>query len=141
MDDGATPTRPPGDDGPSARSSVHQTHWRRRLAYGDAHVSPRPTAAPLQDHANPARRCGRATSRLRRRAAPARARSIGPTALLEAGTPTPSICGSPPHRRRLSLTMPKKHKRTAQEIHTMIATDVKIRLGCEDFEPEFTLHR
>jgi hypothetical protein len=32
-------------------------------------------------------------------------------------------------------------KRTEQEIHTMIVADAKIRLGCKDFAPEFTLHR
>jgi hypothetical protein len=37
--------------------------------------------------------------------------------------------------------MPKKPKRTEREIHDTIARDVKIRLGCKDFEPEFTLHR
>ena len=35
--------------------------------------------------------------------------------------------------------MPKKQKRTEQEIHAMIVTDAKIRLGCADFAPEFTL--
>jgi hypothetical protein len=37
--------------------------------------------------------------------------------------------------------MPKKPKRTEPEIHAMIISDAKIRLGCKDFEPEFTLHR
>jgi hypothetical protein len=37
--------------------------------------------------------------------------------------------------------MPKKPKRTEQEVHAMIVTDAKIRLGCKDFAPEFTLHR
>jgi len=37
--------------------------------------------------------------------------------------------------------MPRKKKLTEPEIHAMILTDVKIRLGCKDFEPEFTLHR
>src|SRR3989442_11337489 len=36
--------------------------------------------------------------------------------------------------------MPKK-RLTEPEIHSMILTDVKIRLGCKDFQPEFTLHR
>jgi hypothetical protein len=31
--------------------------------------------------------------------------------------------------------MPKKQKRTEQEIHAMIVTDAKIRLGCRDFAP------
>jgi len=35
--------------------------------------------------------------------------------------------------------VPKKERRTAQEIHAMIVSDVKIRLGCEDLDPEFTL--
>jgi len=35
--------------------------------------------------------------------------------------------------------MPKKQKRTEQEIHAMIVTDAKIRLGCADFAPEFRL--
>ncbi len=37
--------------------------------------------------------------------------------------------------------MAKTQKRTEQEVHAMIVTDAKIRLGCEDFAPEFTLHR
>jgi hypothetical protein len=37
--------------------------------------------------------------------------------------------------------MPKKPKLTEPEIHAMILKDVKIRLGCQDFEPVFTLHR
>jgi hypothetical protein len=36
--------------------------------------------------------------------------------------------------------MPKKQKRTEAEIHAMIVQDVKIRLGCADFAPDFTLH-
>src|SRR6266849_3539352 len=36
--------------------------------------------------------------------------------------------------------MPKKQKRTEQEIHAMIVRDAKIRLGCADFEPDFTLY-
>ncbi len=28
-----------------------------------------------------------------------------------------------------------------QEVHAMIVRDAKIRLGCADFAPEFTLHR
>lgn len=35
--------------------------------------------------------------------------------------------------------MPKKPKRPEVEIHAMIVTDAKIRLGCRDFTPEFTL--
>jgi hypothetical protein len=37
--------------------------------------------------------------------------------------------------------MPKKQKRPEQEVHAMIVRDAKIRLGCADFDPEFTLHR
>ena len=37
--------------------------------------------------------------------------------------------------------MPKKPKRTEQDVHAMIISDAKIRLGCKDFEPEFTVHR
>ena len=37
--------------------------------------------------------------------------------------------------------MPKKKKLTEPEIHAMILKDVKIRLGCKDLAPEFTLHR
>jgi hypothetical protein len=37
--------------------------------------------------------------------------------------------------------MPKREKRTEQEVHAMIVTDAKMRLGCADFEPNFTLHR
>ena len=37
--------------------------------------------------------------------------------------------------------MPKKKKLTEPEIHAMILKDMKIRLGCKNFEPEFTLHR
>jgi len=36
--------------------------------------------------------------------------------------------------------MPKKQKRTEQEIHAMIVKDSKTRLGCTDFAPDFTLH-
>ena len=35
--------------------------------------------------------------------------------------------------------MPKKQKRTEADVHTMIVTDAKIRIGCSDFEPDFTL--
>jgi hypothetical protein len=35
--------------------------------------------------------------------------------------------------------MPKRAKRTEAEIHAMIVKDAKIRLGCADFAPEFTL--
>jgi hypothetical protein len=35
--------------------------------------------------------------------------------------------------------MPKKQKRTEQEVRAMIITDAKYRLFCEDFAPEFTL--
>ncbi len=37
--------------------------------------------------------------------------------------------------------MPKKQKRTEQEIHAMIVRDATMRIGCADFAPEFTLHR
>ena len=37
--------------------------------------------------------------------------------------------------------MLKKPKLTEREIHAMIVSDAKIRIGCRDFEPEFTLHR
>jgi hypothetical protein len=37
--------------------------------------------------------------------------------------------------------MPKKPKLTVPEIHATILKDVKIRLGCKDFAPEFTVHR
>lgn len=37
--------------------------------------------------------------------------------------------------------MPKKPKLTEPEIHAMILSDAKIRIGCKDFAPEFTLHR
>ena len=37
--------------------------------------------------------------------------------------------------------MPKKQRKTEQEIRGVILEDVKIRLGCSDFEPDFTLHR
>jgi len=37
--------------------------------------------------------------------------------------------------------MPKREKRTEQEVHAMIISDAKIRLGCADFAPEFPLHR
>src|SRR2546428_11962984 len=36
--------------------------------------------------------------------------------------------------------MLKKQKRAEAEIHDMIVRDAKIRLGCADFAPEFTLH-
>ncbi len=36
--------------------------------------------------------------------------------------------------------MPRKKKLTEPEIHGMILKDVKIRLGCKDFEPDFTLN-
>jgi hypothetical protein len=37
--------------------------------------------------------------------------------------------------------MPKKQKRTEAEIHGMILRDSKMRLGCAEFAPDFTLHR
>ena len=36
--------------------------------------------------------------------------------------------------------MPKKQKRTEAEVHAMIMKDSKMRLGCADFAPDFTLH-
>ena len=36
--------------------------------------------------------------------------------------------------------MPKKQKRTEQEVHTMIVKDSAMRLGCAGFAPAFTLH-
>jgi hypothetical protein len=41
----------------------------------------------------------------------------------------------------LIFPVPKKQKRTEAEIHAMIVRDAKMRLGCTDFAPEFTLHR
>ncbi len=40
----------------------------------------------------------------------------------------------------LIFHVPKKQKRTEAEVHAMIVRDSKMRLGCADFEPEFTLH-
>ena len=37
--------------------------------------------------------------------------------------------------------MPKKQKRTETEVRAMIERDAKQRLGCQEFEPEFTLHQ
>lgn len=37
--------------------------------------------------------------------------------------------------------MPKKPKLAEQEIHAMIILDGRIRIGCKDFEPIFTLRR
>ena len=37
--------------------------------------------------------------------------------------------------------MPKKLKRSEVDVHAMIVKDAKMRLGCADFAPEFTLHR
>ena len=39
-----------------------------------------------------------------------------------------------------TLTMSRKQKRTEQEVHAMIVRDSKMRLGCADFTPAFTLH-
>lgn len=36
--------------------------------------------------------------------------------------------------------MPKKQRRTEQEVHTMIVRDAKMRLGCAEFAPDFTLY-
>ncbi len=41
----------------------------------------------------------------------------------------------------LSYGVPKKQNRTEQEIHAMIIKEAQYRLGCTDFDPEFTLHR
>ena len=35
--------------------------------------------------------------------------------------------------------MPKKPQRPEAEVRALIVTDAKIRLGCADFAPEFTL--
>ena len=37
--------------------------------------------------------------------------------------------------------MPKKQKRTEREIRALIISDARIRIGCSDFAPAFTLHR
>jgi hypothetical protein len=37
--------------------------------------------------------------------------------------------------------VPKKAKRPEVEIHALIISDAKIRRGCKDFAPEFTLRR
>jgi len=36
--------------------------------------------------------------------------------------------------------MPKKPNRAEQDVHAMIVRDAKMRLGCSDFAPEFTIH-
>ncbi len=36
--------------------------------------------------------------------------------------------------------MPKKPKRPEADVHAMIVKDSKMRLGCTDFAPEFTIH-
>ena len=36
--------------------------------------------------------------------------------------------------------MPKREKRSEREVHAMIISDAKIRIGCADFAPEFTLY-
>ena len=36
--------------------------------------------------------------------------------------------------------MAKKEKRTEADVHAMILKDAKMRLGCTDFAPDFTLH-
>lgn len=35
----------------------------------------------------------------------------------------------------------KKPKATEAEIHAMIVRDAKMRIGCQDFEPQFTLYK
>jgi hypothetical protein len=37
--------------------------------------------------------------------------------------------------------MPKKQKRTDQEVHAMIVEESKRRLGCADFAPAFALRK
>ncbi len=37
--------------------------------------------------------------------------------------------------------MPKKQKLSEPEIHALIVKEAKYRLGCKDFEPDFTLDR
>ena len=37
--------------------------------------------------------------------------------------------------------MPKKQKLSEPEIQALIVKEAKYRLGCKDFEPDFTLHR
>jgi hypothetical protein len=37
--------------------------------------------------------------------------------------------------------MPKKKKLTEPEVHALIVKEARYRLGCSDFEPQFTLHR
>jgi hypothetical protein len=37
--------------------------------------------------------------------------------------------------------MARKKKLTESEIHALIVNEAKYRIGCKDFEPDFTLHR
>ena len=37
------------------------------------------------------------------------------------------------------MVMPRKPKRTEPEIHALIVKETRYRLGCADFEPDFTL--
>jgi len=37
--------------------------------------------------------------------------------------------------------MARKKKLTEPEIHALIMKEAKYRIGCKDFEPDFTLHR
>jgi len=37
--------------------------------------------------------------------------------------------------------MPQKPKQPEVEIHAMMVVDAKMRRGCKDFAPDFTLHR
>jgi len=39
------------------------------------------------------------------------------------------------------LSMRKKQKRPEPEVHELIVREAKYRVGCNDFEPSFTLHR
>jgi len=41
----------------------------------------------------------------------------------------------------LVFPMPKKPKRSEAEVHAMIVKDAKIRIGCAEFAPDFTLHK
>jgi len=39
----------------------------------------------------------------------------------------------------LAFHMPKKPTRTEAEIHAMIVKEAKVRIGCAEFAPDFTL--
>ncbi len=36
--------------------------------------------------------------------------------------------------------MPRRVKQTEQEVHAVIVRDTKMRLGCADVAPDFTIH-